>query len=232
MKTQADREERGTSPRFGGEASGLVRPARALAISGSPRKQSNTSEMLQLVLRELEAAGCTTELVSLSGKRIAPCRACFACGGKRNCAFRNDDFAELYDKMAAADVILLGSPSYEADVSASLKAFIERASVVCDMNPGMLAHKIGAGIAVARRAGAMQVLDTINRFFLNKDMFVVGSSYWNIAYGRLPGEALRDEEGVATMRRLGQNIAWLLRHLREGPHADAEPLPRVQPSAL
>ncbi|MCM1218566.1 MAG: NAD(P)H-dependent oxidoreductase [Lachnospiraceae bacterium] len=101
-----------------------------------------------------------------------------------------------------------------ADVSSSLKAVIERASVVSDTNPGMFRHKVGGAVAVARRAGAMNTIDTINHFFLNKEMYVAGSTYWNIAYGRLPGEAMKDEEGVANMKNLGQNIAWLLKRLK------------------
>lgn len=131
-----------------------------------------------------------------------------------NCVFGNDIFQELYDKMVKADAIILGSSTYSADVSSTLKAVIERASVVSDTNPGMFRHKVGGAVAVARRAGAMNAIDTINHFFLNKEMFVAGSTYWNIAYGRLPGEAMKDEEAVANMKNLGQNIAWLLGRLK------------------
>lgn len=123
-------------------------------------------------------------------------------------------FQELYRKMTEADAIILGSSTYSADVSSTLKAVIERASVVSDTNPGMFRHKIGGAVAVARRAGAMNTIDTINHFFLNKEMYVAGSTYWNIAYGRLPGEAMKDEEGVANMKNLGQNIAWLLNRIK------------------
>lgn len=112
--------------------------------------------------------------------------------------------------MKEADAIILGTSTYSADVSSTLKAVIERASVVCDMNTGIFRHKVGGAVAVARRAGAMNAIDTINHFFLNKEMYLVGSTYWNIAYGRLPGEALNDEEAVSNMKNLGQNIAWLL----------------------
>lgn len=116
--------------------------------------------------------------------------------------------------MTEADGILLGSPTYSADVSSTLKAVIERASVVSDTNPGMFRHKVCGTVAVARRGGAMNVIDTLNHFFLNKETYLVGSTYWNIAYGRLPGEALKDEEGVANMRNLGQNMAWLLEKMK------------------
>lgn len=181
-----------------------------LAINGSSRKHGNTSDMIDIVLSELSEQGHSIEIINLAGHTINPCKACFACAGKRNCVFSDDIFRDIYALMADADVIIMGSPAYSADVSSTLKAVIERASVVSDTNPSMFSHKIGAGIAVGRRAGTMNVLDTINRFFLNKEMFIVGSTYWNIAYGRLPGEALKDTEGVETMRNLGKNISWLL----------------------
>lgn len=191
------------------------RKMKVLAINGSSRKDGNTADMLNLVLAELEKEGFETEHVQLAGQVINPCKACFACAGKGNCVFGDDLFQELYTKMKQADAILLGSPTYSADVSSVLKAVIERASVVTDTNPGLFRHKVAGAVAVARRAGAMNVIDTMNHFFLNKEMYLAGSTYWNIAYGRLSGEAMNDEEGVANMKNLGQNIAWLLNRLKQ-----------------
>ncbi|MCM0684616.1 flavodoxin family protein [Akkermansia sp. B2-R-115] len=190
------------------------RKMKALAINGSSRKDGNTADMLNVVLAELGKEGYETEHVQLAGSTVNACKACFGCAGRGNCVFGNDIFQELYDKMVKADAIILGSSTYSADVSSTLKAVIERASVVSDTNPGMFRHKVGGAVAVARRAGAMNAIDTINHFFLNKEMFVAGSTYWNIAYGRQPGEAMKDEEAVANMKNLGQNIAWLLGRLK------------------
>lgn len=187
---------------------------KVLAINGSSRKDGNTADMLTLVLAEVEKEGYETEHIQLAGNMISPCKACFGCAGRKNCVFGDDIFQELYRKMTEADAIIMGSSTYSADVSSTLKAVIERASVVSDTNPGMFRHKIGGAVAVARRAGAMNTIDTINHFFLNKEMVVVGSSYWNIAYGRLPGEAMKDGEAVANMKNLGRNIAWLLGRLK------------------
>ncbi|MDR0612132.1 MAG: flavodoxin family protein [Dysgonamonadaceae bacterium] len=190
------------------------RKMKVLAINGSSRKDGNTADMLNLVLAEIEKEGYETELIQLAGNTINPCKACFACAGNSNCVFDNDVFQQLFTKMTGADAIILGSSTYSADVSSTLKAVIERASVVSDCNPGMFRHKVAGGVAVARRGGAMNTIDTINHFFLNKEMYLVGSTYWNIAYGRLPGEAMKDEEGVSNMKNLGQNIAWLLNRLK------------------
>ena len=190
------------------------RKMKALAINGSSRKDGNTADMLNVVLAELGKEGYETEHVQLAGSTVNACKACLGCAGRGNCVFGNDIFQELYDKMVKADAIILGSSTYSADVSSTLKAVIERASVVSDTNPGMFRHKVGGAVAVARRAGAMNAIDTINHFFLNKEMFVAGSTYWNIAYGRQPGEAMKDEEAVVNMKNLGQNIAWLLGRLK------------------
>lgn len=81
-----------------------------------------------------------------------------------------------------ADGVILGSPVYSASVSSTMQTFIERAAVVCDMNAGILKHKVGASVAAVRRVGGLQAVDTMNHFFLNHEMFVAGSTYWNMAF--------------------------------------------------
>ena len=117
--------------------------------------------------------------------------------------------------MTDADCIIFGSPVYSADVSAKMKAFLERASVVVATNPGLLRHKVGASVAAVRRGGGMATVDTMNHFMLNKEMIVVGSTYWNMVYGKDIGDVLKDEEGMANMRNLGENMAWLMKKLND-----------------
>ena len=116
--------------------------------------------------------------------------------------------------MKEADGILLGSPVYAANISANMQALLERAAVVCDMNPGLMKYKVGAAVAAVRRAGSLQAIDAMNHFFLNHEMFVAGSTYWNMAYGQMPGDVQRDEEGLNNMRNIGQNMAYLLRAVK------------------
>lgn len=186
-----------------------------IAINGSSRKDGNTAIMLNIVLKELEKEGIETKLIQLANHAIQPCKACFTCGNKGNCSFQQDMFYETFEKIKEADGILLGSPVYSADVSSNMKAFIDRAAVVADMNPGILKHKVAAGIVACRRGGAVNAFDTLNHFFLNHEMFVVGSTYWNIGYGQIPGDVLKDEEAMENMKNLGQNIAFLLKMNKE-----------------
>lgn len=186
---------------------------KVLAINSSARKDGNTAMLLGRVLEELRKEGIETELIQLAGQMIEPCKACWACGGQGNCVHRKDPFREIFDKMKAADGILLGSPVYSANISANMQALLERAAVVGDMNPGLFTHKVGAAVVAARRGGALSAVDTMNHFFLNHEMFVVGSTYWNMAYGQMPGDVEKDTEGLANMENLGKNMAWLLKGL-------------------
>ena len=188
---------------------------KVLGICGSARKDGNTALLMTKVLDELRLAEIETELVQLAGRAVNPCKACWACGGKGNCA-HGDDFTLIFEKAKQADGILLGSPVYSANVSSVMQAFLERAAVVVDMNPGLLAHKVGAAVAVARRGGALHTIDTMHHFFLNHEMFVVGSTYWNMAYGQMPGDVLQEEEGLRSMKNLGKNMGILLKALNGG----------------
>ena len=120
---------------------------KVLGINGSSRKDGNTALLIREVFGELEQAGIRTELVQLADLAVDPCRACFVCAKTGSCAFRRDAFAGIFDKMVEADGILLGSPVYSADVSARMKALLERAAVLADMRPGLFRHKAGAAEA-------------------------------------------------------------------------------------
>jgi multimeric flavodoxin WrbA len=116
--------------------------------------------------------------------------------------------------MEQADGILLGSPTYVADISPEIKALMDRACLVSKANGGIFRRKVGAAVVAVRRAGAIHAFDALNHFFLISEMIVPGSSYWNICIGLEPGDVERDEEGIRTMKTLGQNMAWLLKKLK------------------
>jgi len=169
--------------------------------------------VLNTILSELKSEEIETELIQLFDKKINQCRACFTCGGKNNCTFNDDNFNEIFDKMKESDAIILGSPTYSANISSKMQALLERSSVVADMNPGLFTRKVGASVVVGRRGGLLNAMDTLNHFFLNHEMFVVGSSYWNIAYGKLIGDVENDEEGLETMKKLSNNINFILKKI-------------------
>ena len=188
---------------------------KAIAINGSPRKGGNTEILLKQALAPLTAAGWETELIQLGGAPIRGCRACNHCFESKDsrCGQHDEFFNECFGKMAAADAILLGSPTYFTDVSAEMKALLDRAGLVALANGGLFRGKIGAAVVAVRRAGAIHAFDSLNHFFLISEMIVPGSSYWNIGMGWEKGDVERDDEGIKTMHVLGRNMAWLLKKL-------------------
>ncbi len=190
---------------------------RVAAFNGSARKDGNTAMLMNLALEEMKKEGIETELIQLAGQRISGCIACYRCMKNKDgkCAVQNDPVNEYIEKMRKADGILLGSPTYIADITASLKALLERATIVCRANGGdLFKRKAGAGIVAVRRAGAIHAFSTLNYFFLLSQMIVVGSSYWNVGIGRNVGEVNEDAEGVQTMKTLGQNMAWVMKKMQ------------------
>lgn len=175
---------------------------KVIGINGSARKDGNTALIISKIFDELNKEGIETDLIQLAEYEIQPCRGCFACKGRGNCVFANDGFADIFSRMVEADGIILGSPVYSADVSAKMKAFLERGGVVVATNPGLLRHKVGASVAAVRRGGGMTTVDTMNHFMLNKEMIVVGSTYWNMVYGKNIGDVLNDEKVLASSHPL------------------------------
>ena len=185
------------------------------AFNGSPRKDGNTATLLRVALSELESQGIETELVHLKGP-LSGCIACFKCHEKKDgrCALDKDIINDCIEKMALADGIILGSPTYFSDLTPELKALIDRAGFVGKANGDMFKRKVGAAVVAVRRAGAIHVFDSINHFFLINQMVIPGSSYWNIGMGLAEKDVERDPEGMQTMRVLGQNMGWLMKKLK------------------
>jgi len=189
---------------------------KVVAFNGSARKDGNTAVLLKRVLSIIESEGIETELVQLAGEQIRGCTACRACFETKNlhCAIADDNVNDYIMKMVEADGIILGSPTYFGMMSPELKALIDRAGFVTRAAPDALKYKVGAAVAVARRAGAMTTFDAINHFFLISQMIISGSSYWNIGVANRKGDIEKDEEALKTMDDLGKNMAWLIKKIK------------------
>lgn len=182
------------------------------AFNGSPRKSGNTSLLIGHVFEGLQKEGIETELVQVGGEAIHGCRACYRCFDTKDkrCAFQDDMVNLCIEKMLASDGIIIASPTYFAALTPETKALMDRCGMVSRANGDMFRRKAGAAVVSVRRAGAIHVFDSINHFFTIGQMIIPGSSYWNIGIGRNIGDVEQDEEGVNTMRVLGENMAWLL----------------------
>jgi multimeric flavodoxin WrbA len=186
-------------------------------FNGSSRKNGNTYHALQVVQEELEKQDIQCEYIWLGGTNLQGCTACGVCIEKKDgkCVLPDDGMNEYIEKMIDADGIILGSPTYFADVSANMKALIERAGYVCRVSGDLLKRKVGAAVVAVRRGGGTHVFESMNYFFLIAQMIVVGSSYWNLGYGQTPGDVKEDEEGIQTFKTLGENVAYVLKKLKE-----------------
>ena len=197
---------------------------KVVAFNGSARKDGNTAILIRRVLGVLEAEGIETEFIQLAGQQIHGCMACGTCRKIKNkeCKIVNDDVNLYIQKMAEADGIILGSPTYFSMMSPEMKALIDRAGYVARANGDMFKRKVGAAVVVMRRAGGMPTFDGINHFFLISQMIVPGSSYWNVGVGNEKGSVEKDEEGLKIMDNLGKNMAWLIKQLK-APDPSAHP---------
>jgi len=190
---------------------------KVLGISGSPRPKGNTEIAVRTALDVLAGEGLETEFFSLAGRDIKPCCACGGCGktDEPRCVQDDPAFEGIVEKFMEADGILIGSPVYFGSATPNIMAMLDRVGYVARHNESFLRRKVGAAIAVARRAGQNFTFAQLNYFFLISEMIVPGSTYWNIAFGRNKGEILDDTEGLDTIKTLAGNMAWLMKKLAD-----------------
>jgi len=191
------------------------KPLKVIAINGSARKDGNTAILINFALQELEREGIKTELIQLAGQRVRGCTACLKCFEQRNqrCVIDDDCVNDCIKKMQEADGIILGSPVYFSDVTAEMKALIDRAGFVSMANGELFRRKVGAAAIAVRRTGAIHTADTLLHFLLGRDMILPG--FPGVGFGLNIGDVERDHEGVDRMKAIGQNMAWLLKVLAQ-----------------
>lgn len=194
---------------------------KVLLINGSPRQQGNTATALAEVARQLAAEGIESEQVWIGNKPVRGCTACGQCSvkGLGRCVFDDDVCNSISAKFNEADALIIGSPVYYGQPNGALLSIIQRAFY---SNGASISGKPAAAIAVCRRGGATATFEALNMPFQMMNMPVVTSQYWNIVYGREPGQAANDTEGMQTMRTLARNMAWLLK-CTEGKRAPGRP---------
>ena len=194
----------------------MVIEMKVVAFNGSARKDGNTAILIRHVLEILEKEGIKTELIQLSGEQIHGCMACGTCRKAKNkeCKIVNDNVNLYIQKMAEADGVILGSPTYFSMMSPEMKALIDRSGFVARSNDDMFKQKVGAAVVAVRRAGGIPTFDAINHFFLINQMIIPGSSYWNVGIGLNKGDVEKDDEGIKTMEDLGRNMVWLLKKIK------------------
>ena len=191
---------------------------KVLLINGSQHEKGCTYTALAEVAKALNANGVETEIYQVP-QEIRGCKGCWACKKTKQCVI-DDGVNEFVAKAAQFDGFVFGSPVYYASASGGLVSFMDRVFYSGGKN---LAYKPAAAVVSCRRAGASTTFDVINKYFTINNMPVVGSNYWNEIHGNTAEEAAQDEEGLQTMRMLGNNMAWLLKCIALGKEAGLAP---------
>ncbi|MBP3774591.1 MAG: flavodoxin family protein [Bacteroidaceae bacterium] len=197
---------------------------KVLMINGSPHREGNTYIALSEMAKVLQEQGIESEIVSLGVKPVRSCIACGQCKVKDlgRCLFDDDMCNCVVEKLDSADALVVGSPVYYGVPNGGVLSLVQR---VFFSAGSKVQGKPAAAVAVCRRGGATAAYQTLNMPFQMMNMPVVTSQYWNIVYGREPGQAALDTEGMQTMRTLAHNMAWLLKNIKAGQ----VPLPKREP---
>lgn len=190
---------------------------KVVAFNGSPRNNGNTYHSLKYVVEELEKQDIEVELCHVGDKNLKGCTGCRVCAINKNekCII-DDEVNEWIQKMKNADGILLGSPVYFSDIGSTMKLFLGRAMFVASSNGFIYRGKVGASLVAVRRSGGVPAFNQLNNYLSYSEMIIPGSNYWNVIYGRAPGEVMRDEEGKQILRVLAKNMSWLLKIIEHG----------------
>ncbi len=185
--------------------------AKILFINGSPNENGCTSTAMDEVIAVLNKNGIETEKLWLGKKPVPDCMACMKCKMEGKCAF-NDEVNEIAARIDEFDGIVVGSPVYYGGPNGRLTSFLDR--LFFSIPGDKFAGKLGASIVSCRRGGASAAFERLNQYFLMENMHVVSSQYWNQVHGFTAEDVKKDEEGLQTMRTLGQNISWLLQSIK------------------
>ena len=191
---------------------------KVILVNGSPHQDGCTNRALKEVQKSLNKNGVDTEIFWIGNKPISGCLGCGVCVKEGKCVI-DDKVNEFLEKAKKADGFVFGSPVHFAAMSGALSSFMDR---VFYGRGNLFANKLAAGVVSCRRGGATAAFDEVNKYFLMSNMIVEGSSYWNMVHGSNKEQVEKDEEGLQTMRHLGNNMSWLLKSIEAGKKAGVE----------
>ena len=188
---------------------------RVILVNGSPKEKGCTYTALKEVEKQLNKNEIETEIFWIGNKPVSGCLGCGGCLKTGKCVI-DDKVNEFLEKAKETDGFVFGSPVHFAASSGMLSSFMDR---VFYGRGKLFANKVASAVVSCRRGGATAAIDEIKKYFLMANMPIVSSQYWNMVHGNTPEEVLKDKEGMQTMRTLGNNMAWLLKCIKEGEKA-------------
>jgi multimeric flavodoxin WrbA len=187
---------------------------KVVLLCASPRPSGNTYQVLEECASVIEDEGLKAEIIPLVGKRIQSCIACGKCSELNECSL-DDGLNDIIAHIRDAEGFIVGSPVYFGTARGDVMSALQRIGYVSMSTDNFLSWKVGGPIAVARRGGQTSTLQEMLMFYLINDMIVPGSTYWNMVFGRDPGEVQDDAEGIQTIRRFGYNVASLIKKIND-----------------
>lgn len=190
---------------------------RVVAINGSPKKDGNTYKAISMVAEELKKDGIETEIIHIGNQLIRGCLGCGGCAKNKDekCVIKEDSVNEWIQIIKDADGVILGSPVYYSGIPGTMKSFLDRAFYVAGVNGSLFRHKVGAAVVADRRSGGVSTFTQLNNFLNYSEMIMPTSNYWNVIFGRAPGEVEKDQEGKQIMSVLGKNMGWVMKMKKE-----------------
>lgn len=186
--------------------------AKVILLSGSPKAEGNTKQVLDVCKAEIEKEGLEAEVISLSGKDIKACVACYKCKEVGKCVLK-DDLDEIIEKIRGAEGFIVGAPVYFGTARGDVMNALQRIGMASKGSDKFLSWKVGGPIAVSRRGGVSATYQEMLMFYFINDMIVPGADYWNIVFGKAPGDAMKDQEGLDTVRKFSSNVAKLIKKI-------------------
>lgn len=185
---------------------------KVLILNGSPKINGNTMTAVNEMIKVFDAEGVDSEVIQVGNKDVRGCISCGTCSEKGKCVF-DDIVNEIAPKFEDADGLVAASPVYYASANATLIACLDRLFYSSHFDKTM---KVGASIVVARRGGCSATFDELNKYFTISGMPVASSQYWNSVHGNAPGQAVKDLEGLQTIRTLARNMTFLMKSIALG----------------
>ncbi len=197
---------------------------KVLAINGSPKSNGNTATAMGEMKKVFEAKNIEMEIITIGNQEIRGCIGCGRCvkDGNGKCEAFNDVVNEVLVKLKDADAILIGSPVYYSGINGTMKSFLDRLFYAGN-SQGLFKHKVGAAIVSVRRTGGSETFFDLLKYLTYAEMIIPTSTYWNVVHGRMPGEVLKDEEGIQTLQTLADNMAFVMNMLKETTVEKPEP---------
>jgi multimeric flavodoxin WrbA len=199
---------------------------KVVAINGSPHKNGNTHQAIEIALNVLESSGIQTEIIHVGNKPLSGCIACNQCVKNKNnqCDLKDDVINPALTSMIDADGLILASPVHFSGIAGTMKCFLDRVFRVASTNGSLFRHKVGISIVTDRRAGGVSTLDQLNHYLNYAEIFVPSGNYWSVVFGTAPGEIHEDIEGIQTIKMLAQNMGWLMKAIK----STNDPLPILE----